>query len=85
MSNTTLVMPVVPQRVKFDLSQNQFSGMKRFAARFLARNFLTFGDLEADVKVILSLKRKIDLHLTYLGLIPGTNLRYYRISPKSQI
>ncbi|MHA1673821.1 MAG: hypothetical protein ACTSYI_09330 [Promethearchaeota archaeon] len=80
MSNTTLVMPVVPQSAKFDLSQNQFSGMKRFAARLLARNFLTFGDLNKNEKISLSIKRKVDLHLTYLGLIPGTNLRYYRIA-----
>ncbi|MHA1675103.1 MAG: hypothetical protein ACTSYI_15915 [Promethearchaeota archaeon] len=80
MSNTTLVMPVVPQVAKFDQVQKRFTGMKRFVARLLARNFKTFGDLNKNVRVILNLKRKTDLHLTYLGLIPGTNFRYYRIA-----
>jgi len=54
--------------------------MKRFVARLLARNFKTLGDLNKNVRVSLSLKRKVDLHLTYLGLISGTNFRYYRIA-----
>ncbi|MHA1521407.1 MAG: hypothetical protein ACTSRK_14580 [Promethearchaeota archaeon] len=80
MSNTTLVMPVVPQVAKFDQVQKRFTGMKRFVARLLARNFKTLGDLNKNVRVSLSLKRKVDLHLTYLGLISGTNFRYYRIA-----
>ncbi|MHA1675247.1 MAG: hypothetical protein ACTSYI_16675 [Promethearchaeota archaeon] len=80
MSNTTLVMPVVPQSARLDQFQNRFSGMKRFVARLLARNFKTLADLNKNEMVSLCLKRKIDLHVTYMGLIPGTNLRYYRIA-----
>ncbi|MHA1519109.1 MAG: hypothetical protein ACTSRK_02895 [Promethearchaeota archaeon] len=68
MSEITLVMPVVPQSAKFDQVQKDISGMKRFVARLLARNFMTFGDLNRNERVSLSLKRKIDLHVTYLGL-----------------
>ncbi|MHA1673721.1 MAG: hypothetical protein ACTSYI_08830 [Promethearchaeota archaeon] len=80
MSNTTLVMPVVPQVTRFDQVQKHLSGMKRFVARLLARNFKTLADLNKNDMVSLSIKRKVDLHLTYLGLIPGTNLRYYCIA-----
>ncbi|MHA1619078.1 MAG: hypothetical protein ACTSVZ_07325 [Promethearchaeota archaeon] len=80
MSNTTLVMPVVPQSARLDQFQHRFSGMKLLVARLLTRNFLSFGDLKPHEKVSLSLKRKIDLHVTYMGLIPGTALRYYRIA-----
>ncbi len=54
--------------------------MKRFVARLLARNFMTFVDLNQNVKVSLSIKRKVDLHLTYLGIIPETSIRHYRIA-----
>ncbi len=73
-------MPVVPQSAKFDQLQKQFSGMKRFVARLLARNFKDFSDLKKNEKASLSIKRRIDLHVTYLGLIPETSFRHYRIT-----
>ena len=80
MSEITLAIPLLPLSAPFDLSQKHLTGMKRFVARLLARHFMTFGDLNQNEMVSLSLKRKIDLHVTYLGIIPKTSFRHYRIT-----